>query len=414
MFDLCRAVTELSPMPIVVIEDAQHTISYVNPAFCSLVGKSKDELMGTNFSSIPMVGDQCSLLLDRVYRTGQAETHTAQERFASYPLCSYSMWPIHSAESNQSGVILQVIEETSVQLDAVAMNAALMLGMIRQQELTDTAEALNRQLRSEMAARQKAEDALVKSEKLASVGRMSAVMAHEMNNPLAAVTDLVYLAQTVEGVPAQILEYLATATGELKRIAHITRQTLGFYREIFVPTTFDVASLLDSVVDLLQAKIKAKRAVVFLQCDKELQITAVHGELRQVLSNLLANSLDAIRPGGKVTLRATPSRNFGDGTARIRISVADSGVGMDLAAVPQLFEAFFTTKGMTGNGLGLWVSKQIIAKHGGFIRVRSSTSGKHRGTTFSVSLPQIVQVAPPESSSSYRRPLTDDKSASIN
>jgi two-component system NtrC family sensor kinase len=324
------------------------------------------------------------------------------------------MWPIHSAESNQSGVILQVIEETSVQLDAVAMNAALMLGMIRQQELTDTAEALNRQLRSEMVARQKAEEALVKSEKLASVGRMSAVMAHEMNNPLAAVTDLVYLAQTVEGVPAQILEYLATATGELKRIAHITRQTLGFYREIFVPTTFDVASLLDSVVDLLQAKIKAKRAVVFLQCDKELQITAVHGELRQVLSNLLANSLDAIRPGGKVTLRATPSRNFGDGTARIRISVADSGVGMDLAAVPQLFEAFFTTKGMTGNGLGLWVSKQIIAKHGGFIRVRSSTSGKHRGTTFSVSLPQIVQVAPPESSSSYRRPLTDDKSASIN
>jgi two-component system NtrC family sensor kinase len=386
-------------MPIVGVQDAVHRISYVNPAFCSLVGKSEDELMGTNFSSIPMIGDQCLLLLDRVYRSGEAESHTIQERFASYPSCSYAMWPVHSAESNLSGVILQVIEETSVQRDAVAMNEALMLGMIRQQELTDTAEALNTQLRSEMAARQKAEEALVKSEKLASVGRMAAVIAHEINNPLAAVMDLVYLAQTTPGAPAPILEYLATATGELKRIAHITRQTLGFYREIFSPTTFNVFSLLDSVVDLLQAKIKSKRAVVVLQCDKELQITAVHGELRQVFSNLLANSLDAIGRGGKVTLRATLSRDFEEGTAHIRVSIADSGVGVELAAVPRLFEAFFTTKGMTGNGLGLWVSRQIIAKHGGSIRVRSSTGGEHRGTTFSVSLPQIVHVALPQSAS---------------
>jgi two-component system NtrC family sensor kinase len=269
--------------------------------------------------------------------------------------------------------------------------------MIRQQELTDTAEALNTQLHLEMSARQKAEEALVRSEKLASVGRMSAVIAHEINNPLAAVMDLLYLAQTVEGAPAPILEYLATADGELKRIAHITRQTLGFYREIFVPTTFDVASLLGSVIDLLQAKIRSKQANLVLQCNKELQITAVHGELRQVFSNLLANSLDAIEPNGKVTLRASLSRSLGEETALIRVSVADNGTGIDLAAVPHLFEAFFTTKGTTtGNGLGLWVSKQIIEKHGGSVRVRSSTSGKHSGTTFSVSLPQIVHVALPE------------------
>jgi two-component system NtrC family sensor kinase len=393
MFDLCRAVTEMSPTPTVLIEDAAHRISYVNPAFCSLVDKSEDELVGTNFSSIPMIGDQCLLLLDRVYRTGQAETQTVQERFASYPSCSYAMWSIHSAKSNQSAVILQIFEETSIQRDAIAMNAALMLGMIRQQELTDTADTLNTQLHIEMAARQKAEVALIRSEKLASVGRMSAVIAHEINNPLAAVMDLLYLAQTVQGAPAPILEYLATADGELKRIAHITRQTLGFYREIFIPTNFHVASLLESVVDLLQAKITAKRAIVVLQCDKELQITAVHGELRQVFSNLLANSLDAIGPNGKVTLRASLSLDNGDGNARIRVSVADNGKGIDSATVPQLFEAFFTTKGTTGNGLGLWVSKQIIDKHGGSIRVRSSTSGKYSGTTFSVSLPQIVHIA---------------------
>jgi two-component system NtrC family sensor kinase len=392
MLDLCRAVTEISPLPIAVVEDAGHRISYVNPAFCSLVGKSNDELMGTNFSSIPMLGNNCMLLLDRVYRTGQAESHTIQEQFASYPSCSYAMWPIHSAKSNQSGVILQVFEESSIQRNAIALNEALMLGLIRQQELTDTADALNKQLHFEMTARQKAEEALVKSEKLASVGRMSAVIAHEINNPLAAVMDLLYLAQTVEGAPAPILEYLATADGELKRIAHITRQTLGFYRDRSVPTTFNVASLLESVSDLLQAKIKSKQAILVLQCNKELQITAIHGELRQVFSNLLANSLDAIGTNGKVTLRASLSRNLGDGTARIQISVADNGTGIDEAAMPQLFEAFFTTKGMTGNGLGLWVSKQIIEKHGGSIRFRSCTRGKYRGTTFSVCFPKPCPV----------------------
>jgi two-component system NtrC family sensor kinase len=399
MLDLCRAVTEVSPMPIVVVEEAAHRIFYVNPAFCSLVGKSNDELLGTNFCNIPTLGDQCLLLLDRVYRTGRAESHTIQERFASNASFSYVIWPIHSAKSNQSGIILQVFEETSVQRNTIALNEALMLGLIRQQELTDTAESLNTQLHIEMAARQKAEEALIRSEKLASVGRMSAVIAHEINNPLAAVMDLIYLARTVEGAPTPILEYLNTADGELKRIAHITRQTLGFYREVFAPTTFNVASLLSSVVDLLQAKIKSKQAILVLLCSKDLQITAVQGELRQVLSNLLANSLDAIGPKGQVTLKASLLQNFGEGIARIRITIADNGTGIDLATLPQLFEAFFTTKGITGNGLGLWVSKQIIEKHGGSIRVRSSTSGKHRGTTFSVSLPQIVHVALPEPAS---------------
>jgi two-component system NtrC family sensor kinase len=387
MLDLCRAVTEISPMPIVAIEDAAHRVSYVNPAFCALVGKSEDELMGTNFSSIPMIGDHCLSLLDRVYRSGQAESHTIQERFASYPSCSYAMWPILSTETNLPGVILQVIEESSVQRDAVAMNAGLMLGLIRQQELTDTAEALNTQLHFEMAARLKAEEALIKSEKLASVGRMSAVIAHEINNPLAAVMDLLYLVERVEGVPATALEYLTTVDGELKRIAHITRQTLGFYREIVIPETFNVASLLDSVISLFQAKIKSTQAILNRQCDKELQFSAIHGELRQVFSNLLANSLDAVGERGKVTLRASLSRNPKNENGQLRITVADNGKGIGQASLLQIFEAFYTTKGSIGNGLGLWVSKQIIEKHGGNIQVRSSTNGAHQGTSFSVTLP---------------------------
>ncbi len=391
MLDLCNAVTEISPMPLIGVEDAEHTVTYVNPSFCLLVGMAKAELMGVQFSSIPMVGDQCAQVMDRVYRTGQGETHAVREKSISDPSCSYTMWPVVNGESETHGIMLQVIEETAIQHDAIAMNSALMLGLIRQHELTETAETLNTQLHVEMAARKKAEEALIRSEKLASVGRMAAVVAHEINNPLAAVMDLVYLAQTADGAPRPILEYLAIADGELKRIAHITRQTLGFYREIFVPTTFDVASLLDSVMDLLQAKWRSKQANLGQSCDKTLQITAVHGELRQVFSNLLANSLDAIDAGGRIILKASNSINPVDGTGRIRVTIADNGRGIDPAAFQKIFEAFYTTKGIsTGNGLGLWISKEIIEKHGGSICFRSCTKGKYSGTSFSVCIPKIA------------------------
>jgi two-component system, NtrC family, sensor kinase len=266
------------------------------------------------------------------------------------------------------------------------MNEGLMLGLVRQHELTEIAELLNAQLQEEIIARKRAEEALIKSEKLASVGRMAAVLAHEINNPLEAVTNVLYLAQTTEGLPNAARKYLQMADAELKRIAHITRQTLGFYRESSAPITFYVAAMLDSVLDLLQAKKISKRAIVDKQCDEHLQMTAFQGELRQVVSNLLMNSLDAIAEGGKITLRATISSGF-QSSHCIRITISDNGQGMSDAALGQIFQPFFTTKGSVGNGLGLWVSKQIVEKHGGSIQVHSRTSGPRQGTTFSVVLP---------------------------
>lgn len=394
MLGLRRAVTEISPVPIAGVEGAAHRVTYVNPAFCLLVKKTKEELIGQEFASIEPIGQQCALLLDQVYRTGSAETRTVRERSGSYPLCSYAMWPVLSGESHAKGVIVQVVEETSINQDVVAMNEALMLGLIRQHELTEQAQRLNAQLEDEIAARKNAEAALIRSEKLASVGRMSAVIAHEINNPLAAVTDLLYLVRSIEGMPDPALEYLETADAELKRVAHITRQTLGFYRETAAPTTFAMAGLLTSVLDLMRAKVRAKQAVVDCQCDSALEITAMHGELRQVLSNLLANSLDAIGENGRIIFRASLSRDPRDGAIRIRITIADGGKGIDSAALPQIFEPFFTTKGTIGNGLGLWVSKQIIEKHGGSIRVRSCANRGQRGTTFSIVLPQTASQVP--------------------
>lgn len=278
--------------------------------------------------------------------------------------------------------------ESANLLDAIEANEALTLSLLRQHELTEAAELANTLLHAEIAARQKVEEALLNSEKLASAGRMAAVLAHEINNPLEAVTNLLYLAQTSDGIPGTVHQYLVDADSELRRIGHITRQTLGFYRDSAAPITFNVTSLLDSVLDVLQAKIVSKRAVIQKQCVPNLKMSAFQGEMRQVLSNLVMNSLDAVAEGGTITMRAAVSKQAANGRYVIRITVADNGLGIRREAFPQIFTPFFTTKGTVGNGLGLWVSKQLIEKHGGRIQVRSCVNAPRRGTTCSVVLPQ--------------------------
>ena len=237
-------------------------------------------------------------------------------------------------------------------------------------------------------ARKQAEAALLRSEMLATAGRMAASIAHEINNPLEGMMNTLYLARTTPGVPKTALKYLEVAEGELMRIAHITRQSLGFYREFSAATSNSVSALIDSVVNLLQAKIRANRALVEQQCEERLRVLGIAGELRQVLANLLANSLDAIGPDGRIVVRATASVDAKDGTPWVRIAVADGGTGMAAETTKRIFDPFFTTKGTVGNGLGLWVCKQLVEKHGGSIRVRSNTHGLRKGTTFAVSLPQ--------------------------
>lgn len=389
---LCRAAAEGSPMPMAELEGATHVVRYANPAFCALCNMTREEIVGNDFRVIDPTGNECLFLIGRVFRTGKSHIHIGQREAVSHPLYwSYAVWPILALDDYIAGVMVQVTETTRFHQDAVAMNQALLIGSVRQHELTEAAESLTTQLKAEIAARKKTEEALISSEKLASVGRMAAVLAHEINNPIAAVMDIVYLIKATEGLPELVPEYLEMADGELKRIAHITRQTLGFYSEMSTKTTFDVCSLLESVKDLLKAKIKSRGAIVEQQCDIKLEITAMHGELRQVLSNLLLNSLHAVSDGGKVTLRASRAQSPVSGNQRVRITVADNGNGISAATLPQIFEPFFTTKGAVGNGLGLWVTKQIIDKHGGMLQVRSATGGAHRGTSFSVILP-----APPD------------------
>ncbi len=238
----------------------------------------------------------------------------------------------------------------------------------------------------DITARKTAEALLIQTEKLASVGRMAASIAHEINNPLAAVMNTVYLARKTPQVPEQAMEYLGIAEEELKRVSHITRQVLGFYREGSALKRVTVDSVMDSTLDLLQSKIRAKQAKIEKRYRGDLEIKAVGGELRQVFSNLLVNSLECIGECGTVKLRITGAQCTKCGERLVRVAVADNGPGIREAIRPRMFEALFTTKGDTGTGLGLWVSKQIVEKHGGTIRFRSRATGAQTGTVFSVVL----------------------------
>jgi PAS domain S-box-containing protein len=228
-----------------------------------------------------------------------------------------------------------------------------------------------------------AEAALIQSEKLASVGRMAATVAHEINNPLEAVTNCIYLAASNANLPPDAKEHLAIAERELHRVAHIAKRTLGFYRENAKPAVVDIRTLVDEVVELYDPKFTRQDIGLKIEHDGPCGGTvAIAGEIRQVVSNLLTNAIDASRAKGIIKVRT--SRVTLNGCSYTRVTVADAGDGISRTDRRRIFEPFFTTKKAVGTGLGLWVSREIVQKHKGRIRLRS-VEGK--GTFFSVFLP---------------------------
>jgi len=239
----------------------------------------------------------------------------------------------------------------------------------------------------DVTERRRTEEVLRTSEKLAATGRLAATIAHEINNPLQAVTSLIFLARTAGGPNAKGEEFLAMAEEELRRAAHLTKQTLGFYRDRTLPTRFKVVEVIDDVLSLYAGRIEAKRVQVKKHYAGAAEMQGMIGEIRQVISNLVANALDAMpKSGGVLHIRVRRTRQSQNGSA-LRITIADSGMGIPVEQQKRIFEPFFTTKQKTGTGLGLWLTKNIVEKHGGTIRVSSSSTGR-RGTVFVVTLPQ--------------------------
>ena len=232
-----------------------------------------------------------------------------------------------------------------------------------------------------------AERALMQAEKLASVSRLASSMAHELNNPLAAVTNLLYLLHT--GAKDQETRSLvASAQSELARVSHLATHTLRFHRQSSRKTKVDLAVLFEEVVSLYAGRFAGARIRTVLDCRNKSLLECYEGELRQILVNLVSNAFDAMRQGGTLVLRSRDIHQeaFAPG---IRITVADDGTGIVPEADLHLFEPFFSTKGINGAGLGLWISKDLVIRQGGSMRIRSSTRAQHHGTVVSMTFTNL-------------------------
>ncbi len=238
----------------------------------------------------------------------------------------------------------------------------------------------------DLTEQKRGEEVLRRTEKLAAAGRLAASIAHEINNPLEAITNCLYLLE--QGLlDTSARSYLQLAQRELDRVTHITTQTLRFYRQSTKPVPTDLGELVESVLTLYEARIRDHGVAVALDFAGAPPVLAFDGEIRQVLANLIGNAIDAMHaaPGPRqLRLRARPCRMRTGAEPGVALLVADTGTGIPRSTLGRIFEPFFSTKGITGTGLGLWVSREIVEKHSGSLRVRTRQG---KGTVFRLALP---------------------------
>ena len=242
---------------------------------------------------------------------------------------------------------------------------------------------------ADVTPQKQAEEALLLNERLAATGRMAHTIAHEINNPLEAITNLIYLSQHTVGVPDEVLEYLESAADEVARVSQISRQILSFHRETRDPVRVPIAELVEDVLALSARAASDKGLVVRTAFDRSLVVIGFPARLRQAFSNLIRNAIEASPQGGSLQLRISHAslRFMADAVPAVRVSIADAGTGIPADIRPRIFEAFFTTKQQKGSGVGLWLTAAIIQEHGGKLQLRSSTAEGCSGTCLSVLLP---------------------------
>jgi len=248
----------------------------------------------------------------------------------------------------------------------------------------------------EITAQKKAELALIQSEKLAAVGRLASSISHEINNPLEAVTNLLYLIANDPTLSDDLIPFVETAQSELARVCQIATQTLRFHRQAVRATLVTAEELVGAVLNLYLGRLANSGIVVDARYDTATPILCLENDIRQVLNNLIANAIDAMRKGGRLMARAHDAHSYSakypQGRKGVRIVIADTGHGMSQAVLARVFEPFYTTKALNGTGLGLWISSGIIARHDGTIRIRSSEHPHRHGTVFSLFLPHISEA----------------------
>jgi PAS domain S-box-containing protein len=240
---------------------------------------------------------------------------------------------------------------------------------------------------ADITGRKQSEEAMLRAEKLAVAGRLAASVAHEINNPLEAVANLLYLithADTLDSARSQAQQ----ALDELMRVSLITQQTLKFHRQPGTPKDTRLSEIVHTVLALFRARLRSARIEVQVRAEHEVPIACMPGEVQQIVANLISNAIDAMPHGGRMVIRLRPSLDWRDSTtAGMRITLCDTGVGMDRATMQRIFEPFFTTKTETGTGLGMWVVAQLVERHHGQARVWSTQRDGASATAISLFLP---------------------------
>lgn len=417
--DLLSCLTVLNHVAVgIYAVDRDGICATINPAALRLMGYSEAECVGKDMHALmhsrradgwPYPVDECPLYLARL--TGEP-VHDLEEtlwkRSGEPVRVSCSSVPLKRG-SDVYGTVITLNDLTShlaveeqlrkteeqQQKALHKLDAAAKAEREEAERQHEASVQVERCAAEELREQQKlAEEQLMQSEKLAAVGRLMASISHEINNPLEAVTNLLYLARQDERISTESDEYLRQAEQELRRVSEIVAQTLRFQRggAAFADCVPD--SLIESVVALHQGRLHNSGIRIERQHRRSTPFRCAEGDIRQILNNLIGNAIDAIHhDGGVITIRTAPATDPRSGNGGIRISVSDSGHGMDSSTASQIFEPFYTTKGSGGSGLGLWISNSIAKRHGGRLRVRSCTGEGRRGTTFSLFVPRSVATA---------------------
>jgi len=352
---------EQAPAFFTMLSGPNHVIEMANSPYKQLIGRQN--IVGKPVSEVvPEAEGQGFLkLLDGVYQTGKPYVGRG------IPI-QLARTPDHDLELRYLDFVYQPRRDADGSVSGI-----IALGV----DMTDA---------------KRTEQILLQSEKLNAVGRLASSIAHEINNPLEAVTNLIYLAQTAAANP-EAQKYLAAAEIELRRVSAIANQTLQFHRQSTNPSPVTAAELFDATLPLYQGRISNAHVTVERRDRAQQAVTCLDGEIRQVLSNLVGNAIDAMRgEERRLLIRSRNSTEWRTGRNGVTLTLADTGSGMSAETIARIFEPFFTTKGNKGTGLGLWISKEIVERHRGTLRLKSRQSALGSGTVFSLFLPCATET----------------------
>jgi len=367
---LCRPIAETSPMPMAGVEGPSHIVCYVNPAFCLLTGKTKEELIGKVFSAAAQAGGECLSLLDRVYKTGKAEIHAGEESPGGHRFYwSYVMWPALAADGRRAGIIIQVTETTPFLLQSMGMNQALIKSSVHQHELTDEAERLNEELR-------RVNDDLK---------QFAFAASHDLQEPLRMITSYSQLLVKgyrgqLDGEPAVCVDFITKGAKHMRDLlADLLSYTEAGEDRDGADEPIDLNMVLERVTANLKTAIEESSAVV---TGGDLPIVLGHGaRFVQLFQNLIGNAIK-YRSASPPQISVSAEQRKDEWC----FAVSDNGIGIDEEYYQTIFGVFKRLHGHTvpGTGIGLAICQRVVARYGGRIWVESQVG---RGTTFYFTLP---------------------------